>query len=176
MNTTEIYLRAPEPEDLDFLLQLENESEAMEAGTPATGPYSRFQLKRYIAQNTNDLYTDRELRLMIGLSATAQPVGIIDVFSFDPRHQRAEVGIVVQKGFRGRGIAAAALTLLERHCFGLPGVHQLYAFIRKDNKASLALFLHRGYEVAGEIKDWTATPTGFQPVLLVQKINPAHST
>ena len=71
MNTTEIYLRAPEPEDLDFLLQLENESEAMEAGTPATGPYSRFQLKRYIAQNTNDLYTDRELRLMIGLSATA---------------------------------------------------------------------------------------------------------
>ena len=53
--------------------------------------------------------------------------GIVDVFSFDARHNRAEVGIVVRKDLRGQGVAQTALSLLESHCFSLLGLRQLYA-------------------------------------------------
>ena len=57
-------LRAPEPEDLGCMMKFENSPSLGEAAN-ATGPYSRYHLKQYIAYNRNDLYEDRQLRLMI---------------------------------------------------------------------------------------------------------------
>lgn len=110
-----IRLRAPEPEDLDVMMLFENDEDQWENGI-ATGPYSRYQLKQYIGQSTNDLYTDRQLRLMIELPQ-AGVVGIVDLCSFDPRHNRAEVGVMVLEEYRHRGIASEALRQLEHHCF-----------------------------------------------------------
>ena len=54
-------LRAPEPEDLDCMLQFENTSTLWEVSN-ATGPYSSFYLKQYLETNQNDIYTDGQLR------------------------------------------------------------------------------------------------------------------
>lgn len=107
-----------------------------------TSPYSRFQLERYIAENSNDIYTDGQLRLIIELYG-GEAAGAIDVFSFDPRHRRAELGIVVLEEFRRRGIGRVALSLMERYCFRFLGIHQLYAYIQKENTACLNLFILR---------------------------------
>ena len=64
MKQGNISLRAPEPEDLEVMLSFENDAALWELGT-ATGPYSRYQMKRYIAESQNDLYADGQLRLMI---------------------------------------------------------------------------------------------------------------
>ena len=116
MNTSsflypDITLRAPEPEDIDFMFACENDTELWKSGIN-TGPYSRYQLKKYIAENQNDLYEDKQLRLMIELQ-TKETVGIIDLFSFSTRHLRAEIGIVISKNYRRKNIASAALSLLE---------------------------------------------------------------
>ena len=95
MKQGNISLRAPEPEDLEVMLSFENDAALWELGT-ATGPYSRYQMKRYIAESQNDLYADGQLRLMI-VCEKQGVAGIVDVFSFDARHNRAEVGIVVRK-------------------------------------------------------------------------------
>ena len=100
MKQGNISLRAPEPEDLEVMLSFENDAALWELGT-ATGPYSRYQMKRYIAESQNDLYADGQLRLMIVCEGQGV-AGIVDVFSFDARHNRAEVGIVVRKDLRGR--------------------------------------------------------------------------
>ena len=57
MKQGNISLRAPEPEDLEVMLSFENDAALWELGT-ATGPYSRYQMKRYIAESQNDLYAD----------------------------------------------------------------------------------------------------------------------
>ena len=64
MKQGNVSLRAPEPEDLEVMFSFENDAALWELGT-ATGPYSRYQMKRYIAENQNDLYADGQLRLMI---------------------------------------------------------------------------------------------------------------
>ena len=108
-----VKLRAPEPEDLEVMFRLENSTDVWEMSN-TTGPYSRFQLKQYIEQSQNDLFADRQLRLMIEIEEQ-QTVGTIDVCYFDPLHNRAEIGIMLDKAYRGRGIACAALTLIEEH-------------------------------------------------------------
>lgn len=167
-NKETIRLRAPEPEDLEVILSFENDAELWELGT-ATGPYSRFQLKRYIAENQNNLYVDGQLRLMI-VQGECEVAGIIDVFSFDVRHNRAEVGLVIRKDLRGKGIAGKALDLMEAHCFKRLGLHQLYAYIPAGNVASRKLFLSAGYVECAILKDWIRIGVSYQDVYLFQKV------
>lgn len=164
-----VRLRAPEPEDLEVMLSFENEAELWELGT-ATGPYSRYQMKRYIAENQNDLFADGQLRLMV-VCDTDEVAGMIDAFSFDARHSRAEIGLVIRKDLRGKGIGGMALSLMEHHCFGLLGLRQLYAYIPVVNVASRKLFVAAGYGECGVLKDWIRIGTSYQDVCLYQKIN-----
>ena len=165
-----IKLRAPEPEDLEVMFRFENSTDVWEMSN-TTGPYSRFQLKQYIEQSQNDLFADRQLRLMIENGA-GQTVGIIDVCCYDPLHNRAEVGIMVDKAFRGQGIGMKALSLLEEHCFHYLGVHQLFAYIAEKNLPCRKLFAACGYKENAVLKDWMHTSGGgYTDVLIVQKIN-----
>lgn len=168
-----VKLRAPEPEDLEVMLRFENSTDVWEMSN-TTGPYSRFQLKQYIEQSQNDLFADRQLRLMIE-NEDRQVVGIIDVCYFDPLHNRAEVGIIVDKAFRKHGIGCMALTILEEHCFHSLGIHQLFAYIAIANLPCRKLFASCGYKESAVLKDWMHTyGGGYTDVLVVQKINEAN--
>ena len=101
LHTDRIRLRAPEPEDLDIMFAFENDEALWENGI-ATGPYSRYQLKKYICESQNNLFADGQLRLMIELD-TGEVAGIVDLFSYDNRHRRAEIGLVVHKDCRRNG-------------------------------------------------------------------------
>lgn len=173
MKQGNVSLRAPEPEDLEVMLLFENDAALWELGT-ATGPYSRYQMKRYIAESQNDLYADGQLRLMIVCEGQGV-AGIVDVFSFDARHNRAEVGIVVRKDLRGQGVAQTALSLLESHCFSLLGLRQLYAYVPVGNVASRKLFTSAGYVECGILKDWIRVGTSYLDVCFFQKINELYT-
>jgi len=148
-----IRLRAPEPEDLEVMFRFENATDVWEMSN-TTGPYSRFQLKQYIEQTQNDLFADRQLRLMIE-NGNRQVVGIVDLCSFDPLHNRAEV-----------------LALLEEHCFRYLGIHQLFAYIAVENLPSRRLFAACGYKESAVLKEWAHTfGGGYTDVLVVQKLN-----
>lgn len=162
-------LRAPEPEDLDCMLQFENTPSLWEVSN-ATGPYSRFYLKQYIESNKNDLYADNQLRLMIE-SPEKKVVGIIDIFNFEPFHNRVEVGIVIADHSRRQGIGLLALELLTKHCFDYLGIHQLYAFIDVTNEACRRLFQKSGFEECALLKDWMRTGKTYRDVVMVQRLN-----
>ena len=71
-----ITLRAIEPEDLDLLYRIENDVRLWNVGT-SNVPYSRYVLHDYVAHVTNDIYTDRQVRMMI-VNEAGQTVGIVD--------------------------------------------------------------------------------------------------
>lgn len=162
-------LRAPEPEDLDCMMQFENTPSLWEVSN-ATGPYSRFYLKQYIESNKNDLYADNQLRLMIE-SPEKKVVGIIDIFNFEPFHNRVEVGIVIADHSRRQGIGLLALELLTKHCFDYLGIHQLYAFIDVTNEACRRLFQKGGFEECALLKNWMRTGKTYRDVVMVQRLN-----
>ena len=110
-----IRLTAPEPADLDSLYIWENDPELWPCGD-TSAPLSRHQLDEYIAGYDADIFSARQLRLVIRLAATGEAVGTLDITDFNPRDRHARVGIFVAPAFRGRGIALRALSLLRpRH-------------------------------------------------------------
>ena len=162
-------LRALEPDDLDVLYIWENDSELWEYGA-SIAPFSRFVLKQYIIDSKQDVFQNKQLRLMIELKSEKTAIGTVDLYDMDLFHQRAGVGILIDKNHRNKGFAAQTLQLLEEYAFGFLMFNQLYAHIPEKNAQSVALFKKSGYELAGTLKKWLKKGAGFENVLVMQKI------
>src|SRR3954470_54262 len=117
-----IQLRALEPTDIQCLYHWENDSGVWSvSGTLA--PFSKFTLEEYLKAAHQDIYTTKQLRLMIDITVMdddesgdgheSKSIGCIDLFDFDPKNHRAGVGIMIaNRANRGRGYATEALHLL----------------------------------------------------------------
>ena len=177
---TEIILRALEPGDVDVLYRWENDPEIWHVSNTYT-PYSRYILEKYIENSHMDIYQVKQLRLMIdmqnGSTSVPRSIGTIDLFDFDPYHNRAGVGILIgDKSDRKKGYASLALAKFLDYSFHTLRLHQLYCNITAGNKDSLHLFKKSGFTVTGKKKDWVRTPGNFLDEYLLQLINPADIT
>lgn len=160
-----IRLRAMEPEDLDLLYQVENDDTLKDVGI-SNVPYSRFLIRQFIADSTGDIYTDKQVRLMICMGSTT--VGMADLIDFNPQHLRAEVGIMVMQPYRQQGIAQEALRLLSQYAAQTLHLHQLYAYVGLDNLPSLQLFEKAGYRASATLRDWLFDGKKHHDVALMQ--------
>ena len=169
-----INLRALEPEDLDFLYVIENDTRFWEVSSTQT-PYSKHILQRYIANAHQDIYEAKQLRLVIVNTKTKIPVGLIDLFDFNPQHKRAGIGILILESEQEQGYAAEALQIVTAYSFKQLNLHQLYANIAFDNKKSINLFKKHNFMEVGIKKDWIYIEGTFKNEVLYQIINP-HPT
>ena len=167
MKIDKIVLRAMEPEDLEELYAIENDRSIWDVGSTNV-PYSRYALHEYIANATNDIYADKQLRLIIETNGGGV-AGIVDLFHYDPRHSRAEVGIVVKTDLRKMGIAKEALSELHRYAADVLGIFQLYAIVGVSNNHSQRLFNKLGYEPTATLKQWLSVGNDYQDAILLQK-------
>ncbi len=165
----QIRLRPLEPEDLEFLYRWENDPAIWKVSN-TLAPFSRFILKQYIRESHRDLFETKQLRLIVE-DLTGKAVGAIDLFDFDPYHQRAGLGILIyHPGDRRKGFATDALHLMCDYGKNTLGLHQLYAHIGSDNPGSLSLFEKAGFQIAGTKKEWIRTPEGWIDEMIIQKI------
>ncbi|MCK8523976.1 GNAT family N-acetyltransferase [Aquimarina sp. D1M17] len=164
-----IYLRALEPEDLDFVYVIENDEQIWEMSSTQT-PYSRFLIKQYLENAHQDIYEIKQLRLVICSNDDAS-LGLIDLFDFDPTHNRAGVGIVIaEPENRGKGYGSEALDLIIKYGFTHLRLHQLYANISEDNLSSVKLFENKGFKKIGTKKDWNLINNDYKDEFLYQLI------
>ena len=168
LKSNKLKLRAVEPEDLDLMYLIENDTSLWSCGQ-SNVPFSHFALKQYIAECSSDVFHDRQLRLVIETS-DGIGVGFVDLQNYEPLHHRAEVGIVVVPEKQRQGIAAEALRLLAGYASRHLGLHQLYALVPAGNVASVALFEKSGYKKTATLQDWLKCPEGWQSVDVCQKV------
>ena len=162
----QIHLRALEPDDLDDLYLIENNDALWRVGATNV-PYSRYVLHDYIANTRSDIYADRQLRLMIE-DADHHVIGIIDLVNFDPRHLRAEVGIVVKDEWRRKGYATAAVREICRYADQILHLHQLYVIIDAENMAALQLFRQEHFCIVNTLHEWLSTGREYHDAVLMQ--------
>lgn len=154
-------LRALEPDDLDFLYELENDRDIWGV-SDTLAPVSRHALREYLAHAAADFFETRQLRLVICLPAAPQlpplAVGTLDLFNFEPLHQRAAVGIALQKKFRRQGLGPQALALLLPYARHTLRLHQLWATVAAANRPSMRLFDAAGFRRVGTRRAWLRGP------------------
>ncbi len=168
LNSDRICLRPVEIEDLDLLYKLENDMDSWHAGDHLN-PLSRFFLEQYILNASNDIYVDKQLRLVI-TRKSGEALGIIDLFEFDPHHRRAAVGVIISPEARGHGYAGEALQMLIAYAEKVLQLKQLYCGIDGDNHKSLRLFTHNGFEHTGTRKAWRLSGKTWKDELFLQRI------
>lgn len=165
-----IYLRALEPDDLEFIYKLENNEAIWEVSNTQT-PYSRFLIRQYLENAHQDIYEAKQLRLAICKNGSFEAIGLIDLFDFDPVNQRAGVGIIIQEHeHRNTGLGSEALGLLISYAFNKLQLHQLYANIDSSNVASVRLFTNFGFGLVGIKKDWIKRNNNYHDEGLYQLI------
>ncbi len=169
-----ISLRAPEPEDVDFLYRMENDHKMWHLSNTLT-PFSRFDLEQFIMQSDKDIFATRQARFIIEKEedGNRKQAGAVDLFDFEPQHKRAGIGIMVMESERKQGIAGIALDLIIEYSFNILGLHQLYCNIETDNEVSLRLFKKHGFETAGLKKEWNRKNERWVDEYMLQLLNPA---
>ncbi len=165
-----IYLRALEPEDLEFIHTIENDESIWEISNTQT-PYSKFLIKQYLDHAHKDIFEVKQLRLVIS-SFNDEALGMIDLFDFDFKNRRAGVGILVKEPEdRMKGYGKEALKLLIDYSFKHLDLHQLYCNISEGNDASIKLFSNQGFKNIGLKKEWNYVNGSFKNEYLFQLIN-----
>lgn len=148
-----INLRPLELEDLQFLYDTENdESNWKVSGTQV--PYSKHILKNYIENSHQDIYEAKQARFVVASKELSIPIGMIDLFDFDPINKRAGIGIIILEKHQNQGFATEALKMIISYGFHYLSLHQLYANITTDNKNSIALFEKFKFQQTGIKTDW----------------------
>lgn len=166
-----IFLRALEPEDLEFVYAIENDENIWEVSNTQT-PYSKFLIRQYLKNAQQDIYEAKQIRLAICKIDTAKAIGLIDLFDFDAKNKRAGIGIIIQNETnRNQGLGKEALDLLVNYAFQKLQLHQLYANIGADNEASLKLFTTFGFHKIGVKKEWNLLNCNYHDELIFQLIN-----
>ncbi|MGQ8335862.1 GNAT family N-acetyltransferase [Sunxiuqinia sp. A32] len=164
-----VKFRPLEPEDLELLYQWENDPAIWKVSNTLV-PFSRYILKQYIAESHRDIFEAKQMRLIIE-DENAKVVGAIDLFDFDPMHQRAGIGILIyEQEDQGKGLAFDSLQLIIQYARNILGLHQLYANITIDNMASIHLFEKANFKLVGTKKDWIKSADGWLDERLYQTL------
>ena len=153
IQTEHIYLRALEPTDLELLYTCENDRLVWKVSNTIT-PFSKYILQQYLESSQNDIYTNKQLRLMICKTKTHECIGTIDLFDFDVLNGRVGLGILIFELFRKQGFAFEAIDLVKQYVFDTLLLNQLYCNITSSNSDSMTLFEKCGFQQIGLKKQW----------------------
>lgn len=160
-----VTLRALEPEDLELLYTIENDASLWWIGTQ-TAPYSRYQLRDYIASSQADIYKDGQVRFVIEEDGTA--VGLADLFDFSPRNMRAEIGIALLRSAQGHGVARQAVRLLEDYGRNVVPLSQIYAIVPESNTASVRMLTECGFQHTATLSNWVLHAEKMENAMVMQ--------
>lgn len=165
-----IFLRPMEITDVDVLYQWENNTELWHVSNTQT-PLSKYVLQKFIEDSQYDVYSLKQIRLMVVEQQTGQTVGAIDLYDYDPQHDRVGIGIYIHHSYTRKGYAAESLGLVSEYCFNHLYVKQVYSLVNATNEASIRLFEKAGFEKTGCKKCWIKTGYDtFEDAWFFQKI------
>lgn len=162
-------LRAICADDLDHIHAWENDSSLWHLGATVQ-PYSREVIMEFMASAANDIWTTKQLRLMVD-TLEGRTIGTIDLFDFDPKNLRAGIGILIAKeDDRNQGYAKDAVQVLCKYCSDVLGLHQVYCHVTVDNMASIALFRSVGFVECGSLRHWVRNGRTYTDAVMMQKL------
>ncbi len=169
LSNEKLTLRALEPVDLDALYLWENDSNMWNVGN-TLAPYSRAQLWDYIQNYDGDIFTSRQLRLMVVLRDSGESIGTFDMFDFDPFHRRCHIGLFIDPKYQGKGYGKATMNLAIDYAHRFIGLHQMVAVIPAKNQVTLNLFRSLGFSDTGILNDWIRVGNDYIDAVMLQKI------
>lgn len=156
MKTNSITLRGVKPEDLSFLIDIENDMDNWFVS--GTRNFFNEQTLREYAHSVHDIVTQGQYRFIIQNEDNL--VGAIDLFEFDPINKRVGIGIMLKQEYRSNGFAYEGLSKVIQYCREHLMCSQVYCNIQEGNERSVTLFEKLGFNYQGRKKEWYQSTNG----------------
>lgn len=171
MKSKSIYLRALEPEDIDYLYRWENDPEIWKVSCNST-MFSMNDLKLFIESSHKDIHCTLQKRFIIATIENNRAIGTIDLYDFDAHNRRASIGIMIyDTENRNRGYASEAIDLIKQYAFEIVSMHQLSAMTTTSNLESIKLFKKAGFKKCAEKREWILIGSKWHDAIEFQLIN-----
>ena len=173
MPNLSVTLRRLRPADEGFLYAMENHPDVA-AQTGYVERVTRKMVRDYLKRFAASPALEESIRLVVcvagasGAEDDVERVGIVDLSGINRRDKYAEVGIAVLPEYRNRGIAAAALRMLERLACKMQ-LRNLLARVAASNVAAITLFEGRGYSCVGALPQYHEGAEGREDVSIYSK-------
>jgi diamine N-acetyltransferase len=142
------YLRPALLSDANTILKWENDPELWRF-TETAGPFTQSDIVHFI-QESNNLWQNGQLRLIIVEKESETTLGALDLFEFSAHRKKAGLGILIgDKNKRQKGFAHDALIALVRTGLSDMKIETLECIIYPDNVPSIRLFERCGFKPVG---------------------------
>lgn len=167
LNDREFYLRPVEPNDAEFMWEVENDS-LQWIQNSMMAPFSKENLLDYALNYNANPFSAGQIRLIFQSKKEGR-IGIVDLFEISAQHRTAKIGIYILPSFREKGVSLVALSLLEDYACNILNLRELCADVIETNKKSLALFLKREFVHVGTLNNWILCGNKTFSLLILQK-------
>jgi diamine N-acetyltransferase len=138
-----ITIRKATPNDCDVILLWENNPLLWEV-TDEPGPFTQDDISSFLEEKNSMTSANQERWIIENMH---EPIGMIDLFQWDPDQQSIGVGIAVPNiANRKKGFASAALKILHSAMQMKYGILHFHCIIHPDNPVSQKLFEKLGYQ------------------------------
>lgn len=162
-----IRLRKEDINDLEFLYSLENDINLWQISN-TKAPFSKLDIRNHLEYSSYDIYTTKQLRLMIEDKISYKIYGIVDLFEYEPINSRAGIGIVVCREYRRNYVAKEAINIVINYCRDVLLLNQIWCNIDDYNYESIKLFESLNFKKSGILKKWSKSKNGFNDVFFYQ--------
>lgn len=154
LRSATVELRLSEERDIPEVLIAHQDDPALYERLGLERPPSGAELGRRCEGERGERMRGEAIRFTILVPGSDVCQGQIDVHHVEWEDRRAEAGIWVAPGARGRGLARAALRLLARYLFDQAGVARLELLTEPDNAAMIAAAVAAGATEEGVLHSY----------------------
>jgi RimJ/RimL family protein N-acetyltransferase len=102
--------------------------------------------------------------------ADVHHVGNVWLWDIESRHRRAELRIVMDKNYVGKGAGTEAITLLSDYAFEQLKLHKVYAYVLAINPRARRAFEKAGFAPEGTLREDRWTGDSFTDVYVLGKL------
>jgi RimJ/RimL family protein N-acetyltransferase len=162
-----VTLRAAAARDFALLSKLRNDLEVQASLLALARPNSPRRVRAWLERRAA---ADDGAFFVIADTGDDRPLGFIQAGGIDALHRRAEVGICLDEGARGRGLGKEAMALLEDYLAGVFRVRKLWLRVDAANLPAIALYRGAGFRAVGTLKQHHYARGRYRDVVLMEKM------
>ena len=139
---TNLSLRALEKTDLAFLHRLDNSFRHMRFFFEE--PYETFrELEDLYEQN---VHNHRERWFILEKKSSRESIGVITLYEIDEINRKAEIDLLIDVGFQGKGFGKEGFVLGTKYGFDILNLHKLYLYVMRSNDIARKIYEFAGYQ------------------------------
>lgn len=164
----EIRLRPLEQEDLRFVHLLNNNASVMRYWFEE--PFETFdELRSLYAEHIQD---QSERRFVV--VSQEERMGLVELVEINLIHRSAEIQIIIDPKFQGRGLASIAMNKALRYGFNVLNLHKVYLYVDKDNAKAVHIYAKLGFKPEGELVDEFFASGAYRTALRMYMLQPQY--